>query len=62
MENSERLGRQARPGIKSVTSHLPVLKRVCKFSHPGFEPGTFGASQASLATRPLGRLEQRKYV
>ena len=28
MENSERLGRQAQSGIKTVTSHLPALSAV----------------------------------
>ena len=56
-ENSERPGRQARPGIEPGTSRLPVFERritqplvrprtdsLTSMLYLTFEPGTFGAA------------------
>ena len=57
MENSERLGRQARLGIKLGTSRLPVFEHriaqplvglrtdsLTSMPYPGLEPGTYNAA------------------
>ena len=59
-ENSEQLGRQARPKIEPGTSRLPNFQRraaqplvrtktdsLTSIPYPGFEPGTFGAAAGS---------------
>ena len=53
-ENSERLGRQARPRNEPGTSRLPVFERShwwgqrtdssTPMPYPGYEPGTFGSA------------------
>ena len=55
MENSERLGRQARPLFEPGTSGLQVLKRcggivgqfLISMPYPEFEPGTLGVAADS---------------
>ena len=61
MENSERLGRQARPRIELGASRLPILAQnrsatgggeartdsMTSMPYPIFEPGTFGVAASS---------------
>ena len=61
-ENSERLGRQARPGVEPGTSRLPIFERktaqllvgprtysLTSMLYPGIEPETFGAAAGFLS-------------
>ena len=67
MENSERLGRQARPRIEPGTSRLQVFEHSHRWGqgrtvwHPNLtrdlNPGSLVLQPASLATTPLGRRE-----
>ena len=70
MENSERLSRQARPGIEHGTSYQPVLENrtvlplvgprtdsLTSMPYLGFEPRTFDA-KAVLYGNMMNRLKQ----
>ena len=75
MENSERLSRQARPGIEHGTSYQPVLENrtvlplvgprtdsLTSMPYPGMEPGTFSAVCPSQYTAWSAGLREEFFV